>query len=854
MKSFVTKVRFYLVLALIVVGLPMLHTEVFGHHPHDPIDALAISPAYHEDHTVFIAIGRHLKKSKNGGASWKSLVRGIEENRPVTALAVSDAFKEDGTLFMGTDNGSIYRSVDRGRSWAKSGNGLVAGGVSRIRLSPDFTKDGMALAAGGLYGLILTRNGGREWVELSITAGSVGDIAFVPGPGEASLWAGDDAGHLHVSEDGGRSWRELFHLPECGGITAIAVSPAYFEDRTVFVGTRERGVFRTTDGGISFAEKSIGLTGEHVVSLGIPSAGGVVFASTWFNGVFKSHDSGETWALHDAGLTTDEQADSPEYYSPHFRQIAISNRFDEDPTVFLAGFDGLFKSTDAGSTWKELETLHVGLIKGMDVATGANGRNAVALITYGGGAYFSEDGGNTWSINNRGLRHTRLMDVVFSPAYSSDGSVYSAAMGSLLKSVDVGVHWQRLELILDLPFQERVSRFLLGWTRRAEGALGATDAFSRRLFGNTAVGIRPYPTAIALSPSYEQDRTLFFGTRWHGIFKSTDGGTNCLPVARELGRVVHIALSPDYKNDRTLFANALGRGLYRTEDGGEHWIEINKGLPTISAPEEPDDILSIWRAIPIMISPGFAEDNLVFAGTPQGLFKSTDRGAQWQKAGLASAVADGHIAGMGISAFFNVDRSLMVSVRGRGLFRSTDGGTTFEELAPQLIEANHFFEFIAFSPDYDESQTIFGASEYSLFRSGDNGRTWEKLKRPVRYESHRDVIKYAGNWTIRGDENFSAGRAGFSSSAGDTVQLDFVGQAIRWVGTTGPDHGYASVFINDLHHLDVDLYSRETQTMVELFAASGLAHGPHTIRVEVRGKKNVESSGSWVGIDAFDVL
>jgi hypothetical protein len=394
----------------------------------------------------------------------------------------------------------------------------------------------------------------------------------------------------------------------------------------------------------------------------------------------------------------------------------------------------------------------------------------------------------------------------------------------------------------------------LGWIRRAENAIGATDALSRRLFGNTPVGIRPYPTAVALSPAYEQDKTLFFGTRWHGIFKSTDGGTKCLAVARELGRVVHVALSPDYKNDRTVFANALGRGLYRTEDAGELWIEINQGLPAVSAPEEPDDTISIWRAIPIMVSPGFAEDNLVFAGTPRGLYKSTDRGAQWHKAGLDSAVSHGHIAGMAISSFYNTDRSLMVSVRGRGLYRSTDGGATFEEIAPHLIEENQLFEFIAFSPDYDQSRTVFGASEDYLFRSEDNGNTWKQMKRPVRYESHRDVIKYAGDWTIRTDPNFSAGRAGFSGSAGDTVRLDFVGQAIRWVGTKGPDHGYAKVFLNDVLQRAVDLYSQEPETMVELFAVSDLAHAPHSIRIEVSGYKNTASSGSWVSIDAFDVL
>ena len=237
-------------IVLVLAGLPMIQFSALGHHPHDMVDALAISPAYHEDQTVFVAIGPHFKKSENGGAGWKTLVRGIEKKRTVTSIALSDSFKEDKTMFMGTDEGSIYKSTDRGLSWARVADGSLKGGVSRIRMSPRFSRDGIVLVAGMEGGFIITRNGGRDWVDLFNSTTRIGDMAFVPGPQEAgALLAGDDSGHLHISEDKGKTWQELFYMPESGGITSIAVSPDFSEDRTFFLGTKEWGVIKTTDGG-----------------------------------------------------------------------------------------------------------------------------------------------------------------------------------------------------------------------------------------------------------------------------------------------------------------------------------------------------------------------------------------------------------------------------------------------------------------------------------------------------------------------------------------------------------------------------------------------------------------------------
>jgi photosystem II stability/assembly factor-like uncharacterized protein len=845
-----------LLLNLIIIILPLFEIIAYGHHPHDPVAALTVSPEYHEDKTVFLAIGAKLKKSMNGGTSWEKLVRGIETNKPYTFLAISPFYGEDKTIFLGTSEGYIYKSTDEGLSWVLASRPRVKGGVSEIGISPNYSQDKNILAAGKEGGFIISQNGGRSWDDIAIPASIIESMAFLPDRQGKIVIVGGNDGRLYLSEDNCRTWQVIFDLPESEGITAVAVSSDSPIERTVYIGTKKGGIFKTDPGGLEFYRENAGLPREEVKSIVISptySKNGIVFASSWYKAVFKRNPESETWALSSTGLTTSDQADSHEYKSPYFTEISISRNFDKDKTLFLSGFDGLFKSIDEGETWTELETLSVGLIKGMATATNRDENPEIAFITYGAGAYFSHDQGNTWSINNIGLNTTRLMDIAYSPSYKSDSTVFSASSGRLLKSVNGGRTWNQIILKEDLSFWDGVNNFLQRIIKRFEKTVGSPGFLSDR-FLEKPKERRPYPTRITLSPSYAKDGTIFFGTRWHGVYKSTDGGNTCYSSGLELGRVMSISVSPSYVKDQTVFANSLGRGVYKTEDGGKSWRAVNSGLPRAYAQEQPDDIVSPWKEIKLLLSPDYGKDKIVFSGSPEGLFKSNDGGENWVRVGPDSPVYRGVVIGMGISPCFGDDGKIIVSVKGKGLFQSDDGGITFEEIAPQLIHNNHALKFIEFSPKYCEDDTLYGASEEHMFISKDGGDTWKVIKRPLRYENHRDVVKYAGEWAVQRGKDRSAGSACFSNSAGDTVQLTFVGESIKWIGSTGPDHGVAKVYIDDRYTKEVDLYRDAGSSMDEVFSVSDLRYGPHRVRVEISPSKNVRSSGNRVEVDAFDVF
>jgi hypothetical protein len=209
---------------------------------------------------------------------------------------------------------------------------------------------------------------------------------------------------------------------------------------------------------------------------------------------------------------------------------------------------------------------------------------------------------------------------------------------------------------------------------------------------------------------------------------------------------------------------------------------------------------------------------------------------------------------MAISSNYENDETLVISVRGRGLFKSENGGATFTEIGPDLIDNNHAIEYVMFSALYAIDKTIYAASDEELFKSTDGGHTWEMITRPIRYENIREVIHYEGEWKISKGDDFSASSVTHSDVAHNKAILDFVGTGISWIGTESDDQGIARVYIDGNYVGDADQFGETRKSIVKSFSITDLAYGPHAIAVEVTGTKNPKSTGYRIEIDAFDVI
>jgi hypothetical protein len=171
-----------------------------------------------------------------------------------------------------------------------------------------------------------------------------------------------------------------------------------------------------------------------------------------------------------------------------------------------------------------------------------------------------------------------------------------------------------------------------------------------------------------------------------------------------------------------------------------------------------------------------------------------------------------------------------------------------------MIQANHELKWIQFSNAFAADPIIYATSYEELFRSPDGGHTWQVIKRPVRCENHRDVVKYEGDWQFLRGENLSATRLSYSSSANATARLRFVGTGISVIGPVSGDLGIARVYIDGDYRAEIDQFSQTPKSMMEIFSIKDLPEGPHEITVETLNKKNKNASAARVAIDAFDIV
>jgi photosystem II stability/assembly factor-like uncharacterized protein len=823
--------------------MPFMVGVVLAHSPHDIVDVLAVSPGFDQDGTIFVGNTSHLLRSQDGGYEWNELSDGLDNQTYFSAVEISPDFVTDRTVFVSTFGDGIYRSTDRGNSWHKASAGLPGGQVTGLAISPDYSVDGVVLAIVEGEGLFRSESRGRNWRR--VLAAGVESVAISQSVSSKLAVAGGAAGRLYRSTDGGDTWKVVGKSDVDGVVTAIAIAAGEPPARdVVFIGTESGTLYRSDDAGERFerVRDGFGDKAAPIVAVSVSpeyANDHTVIVSTWEEAAFISADGGAEWEKRSSGLTTDPQSNSAKYKSPSFREAVFSGAYGRDRTIFLAGFDGLFVSTDVGQSWQQAEILPVRLIKALATEDAGDGKVVIGLGTYGGGAYFSEDGGDTWVVGNRGLTRTRLSKLTFSDNFAEDRTIYSGAYGKLLKSVDGGESWTATGHGEEKDFVYDAKSFLSKVLRKL-GMDSLNDAwFPAHTFQD------PYPTVVAVAPD---GKTLFFGTRWHGIYRSGDAGrTSTLLWDAEYHAVTGLYLSPDFSNDQTLFATVRTLGVAKSTDAGESWTLANIGLDPVNAWREQTEAHRTAMDVELAMPDNFDKTGWLAAGTTAGLYFSTDGGGTWKNSGASEV--NGSIEAIAVSPEFEKTRTIAVSVKGKGLFISSDSGETFDR--PSGIPIDRI-RYLAFSKRYPRDHTLYAASDENLYRSVDGGARWSLVSRPVRYENTREPVRFTGTWSRQEGDAFSGLNATWSDSPGDRADLNFVGTGVAWIGNSGPESGRAEVTIDDTLVETVDLYG-EKNGVREVFRNGGLPYGPHTIAVVVSGDRNPLSTGSRVSIDAFDI-
>jgi photosystem II stability/assembly factor-like uncharacterized protein len=258
-------------------------------------------------------VDKGVLKSVDGGASWNAINNGLSST-DVLSLALDPANSK--TLYTGTNDHGLFKSTDGGANWFS----IKAG------LPPDYAVTSIVI---------------NTITPSTLYVGTIGDCGFFTCKGQ-----------VYKSVDGGSMWTATGNVVQPnGGILALALDPK--DPKNIYAASSEFGdLYKSTDGGVSW-ELDFASTFPTIVTIVIdPITPSTIYVGTSglviipsqrriFKGIYKSTDGGGSWKEKTAGLL-----------DTNVEAIAIDPR--TPTTLYVATGSGVFRSGNGGDNWSEL--------------------------------------------------------------------------------------------------------------------------------------------------------------------------------------------------------------------------------------------------------------------------------------------------------------------------------------------------------------------------------------------------------------------------------------------------------------------------------------------------------------------
>jgi uncharacterized protein (TIGR03437 family) len=213
--------------------------------------------------------------------------------------------------------------------------------------------------------------------------------------------------------------------------------------------------------------------------------------------------------------------------------------------------------------------------------------------------------------------------------------------------------------------------------------------------------------------------TLYAGTGYAGVFKSTDAGATW-SFAGLLNQIVNaVAIAPSRPS--TIYAGTI-YGVFKSADGALTW--------TATGTHDPRPGLEMVEAL--AVDP--TSPDIVYAASYRGLFKTTDGGGTW------TAVTTGPPAYTNPNTVaIDPARPATIYVAAKnGIYGSTDAGAHWQVLTASMPG---FLQPTALVVDPAGTGTVFAGSPSGVFRSTDAGATWPQV---LKYETVTAMAMVSG--------------------------------------------------------------------------------------------------------------
>ncbi|MBL8207926.1 MAG: hypothetical protein JNM09_27075 [Blastocatellia bacterium] len=477
-----------------------------------------------------------------------------------------------------------------------------------------------------------------QWQATTLTTDAKVRALVVNG---TTLFAGANSG-VWSTADNGTTWTQVN-----SGLSTTDVRALVLSGTTLYAGTNGGGVFRSADNGATWTATNTGLT--NLIVLSLAGNGTDVYAGTYGGGVFRL--SGTTWTAVNTGLSETAQVysllingndvyaggqlvvnDTRHIYRSTDRGAKWTATGGTDASVsvnppaqvyamavngtnlFAATYDGLYRSTDSGTTWRLLDQLPLRALNLLLVS----GALYVSGVTLDGALYgvsVSSDNGTTWRASSYGLAGANALAAsstnLFAAA-TATGGVFLSSTQMVTNTTVSGADYRTI----NAHASESIATIFGTGLATMQAAAPSTPLPTT--LGGTTLTVKDSQGTERLAPLFFVDKTQVnyqvpqgTATGWAYLTVRSGDGTTSYATAN----IVSSAFS--------LFtADATGTGVPAAY---LQRVKAN-GSQTIEPVGQYDTVTKTWNPLPIDLGPEGEAVYLVLFGTGIRGFDTTTQG------------------------------------------------------------------------------------------------------------------------------------------------------------------------------------------------------------------------------------